>query len=162
MKNQGITILQIVIVIVIMIILSTYTILFGQGIPNEAQISSIYTEIREIKNVISEGQILNKIKVQGDTLEFYGEITAPKVENSKYEKVLNGDSLGTYYYLDFTSSRNLENVLELENIQHDYLLDWENKNLYLIKGIEMRSGNEINIKYNADEIEQYYNNALKK
>ncbi|MBQ9314698.1 MAG: hypothetical protein IJ220_06905 [Clostridia bacterium] len=162
MKNEGITILQIVITIVIMIILATIAVFYAQGVPSEARIATIYNEVKEIKSSIVEARMLNKMKVKGDTLDFYGEVTVPKVDADAYETVLGDNRTGEYYYLDFTSSRKLENTLELENVNHDYLLDFNTLNIYLIKGIEIKSGDTISVKYDANEIEEYYYHTFKK
>ena len=57
MKNEGVTILQIVIIIIIMIVLATIAVFYGQGIPREAKLAGIYTEIREIEGALEEGQL---------------------------------------------------------------------------------------------------------
>ena len=162
MKNEGVTILQIVIIIIIMIVLATIAVFYGQGIPREAKLAGIYTEIREIEGALEEGRMLNKIKVSGDTLSFYGEISVPKVNKSAYQSIIGEEKTGDFYYLDFTSSRKLENAINAENIKNDYLLDFQNLNIYLIKGIDIiTSGDGVTeVKYNSDEIENYYKNTF--
>lgn len=162
MKNQGITILQIVITIVVMMILGTYAILYSQGTPTEAKLAKIYTEIKEIKSTLIEANSLNNIKKQGDVLNIYEEITIPKVNNVEYQDVIGAGNTKEYYYMDFTSSRKLENVLEVENISNDYLLEADTMNIYLIKGVGIKSGNSETKVYKADDIEKHYNNLLKK
>lgn len=163
MKNEGVTILQLVITIVIMIILATIAVYYGQGIPKEARLASIYNEIREVENAIKEGRMINKIKVSGEELSFYGEMTAPKVNNATYQSIIGSGKTGDFYYLDFTSSRKLENVLDMENVKNDYLLDFQNTNIYLIKGIDIVSGDgTATVKYDSNEIENYYEKTFKK
>jgi len=162
MKNEGITMMQIVITIVIMIILATIAVLYGQGIPKEARLSSIYNEIREVESTLKQAKLLNKLVAADENLSIYEEITVPKVEASSYESVLGAGATGDFYYLDFTTSRKLENVLDLENVNNDYILDYSNLNIYLIKGIEINEGDTITIKYNSDEIETYYESTFKR
>lgn len=162
MKNQGITILQIVITIVVMMIIATYAILYSQGTPTEAKLSKIYTEIKEIKSVLVEASSLNNIRKQGENLNIYEEILIPKVDNLEYQNVIGEGNTKEYYYLDFTSSRKLENVFELENIGNDYLLEYDTMNIYLVKGVGIKSGSDEIKVYKADDIEKHYNNLLKK
>lgn len=162
MQNQGITILQIVIAIVIMIILASVAILYGGGIPREANIASVYSEIREIKGAFQEARMLNRLKVSGDKLIIFNEIAVPHISASEYQDVLGAEATGEYYYLDFTSSKELRNVLDAENIKNDYILDFNNLNIYMVKGVNIISGEESSMQHNAENIEYYYKNMYQK
>ena len=74
MKNQGVTMLQIVITIIIMIILALVVVFYGQDVPKEARTALIFNEVKTIEGAINEAYIMNKIKIKGDSLDFYGEI----------------------------------------------------------------------------------------
>lgn len=168
MKNDGVTILQIVITVLIMLIIMAVTIMYGQGVTKEAKIVTIYNEIKEIESSLKEAYILNEMKISGDSLRIFDEISVPKKSAAEYTTVLGAGATGEYYYLDFTSSRKLESILELENVDNDYLFDLKNLNIYLIKGLDITEtvmvGTEEQvldvIKYNSDEIADYYNNTF--
>lgn len=163
MNNRGITILQMVITIAIMLIILSISIFYGTNISREANIVTIYTEIKEIEDVLKELSVLNKITIKTDAISFYEEIDLPKIDKTKYTAELQDFTVGDCYLLDFTSSRNLENVLGLEEVDHNYILDLDNLNIYLIGGLDIidESGDTI-VKYNSDEIVDYYSNTFVK
>lgn len=163
MKNTGITILQLVITIAIMLIILAISLFFGNNVSREAYIASVYTEIKEIESVLNEMSILNEITINANSLNFYDEIDVPKVDNSFYSAELQGAIVENCYLLDFTSSKKLENVLGLEKVDNDYLLDLKNLNIYLIGGLDVADeSGSITIKYNSDEIAEYYSNTFVK
>ena len=163
MKNTGITILQLVITIAIMLIILAISLFFGNNVSREANIASIYSEIKEIESVLNELSVLNKITIKADSISFYDEIDVPKVDKSFYSAELQGFSVEDCYLLDFTSSKKLENVLGLEKVDNNYLFDLNNLNIYLIGGLDVTDeSGKIIIKYNSDEIVDYYSNTFVK
>lgn len=168
MKNEGVTILQIVITIIIMIIIMGVAVLYGQGVARESRMASIYNEIREIESALREAQVLSKLKVDADGLNIFEEITVPEVNPAEYSTVLGSANTSRYYYLDFTSSRNLSSSLDLENVKNNYLLDYDNLNIYLIEGIDVlektnqNGDTQVNIIFDSDEIVEYYSNVFVK
>lgn len=162
MQKQGITMLQLVLTIVVMVILASIAILYGGGVPKEASIASIYNEIKEIKSSISEAYWLGKIKKGTNEITFFNEASAPKINPSDYSEVLGGSTSGDYYMLDFTSTKTLKNALEMENVKNDYILNLNTLNIYIIKGVNITSGDEEFEAYDAEEIGKYFKNAYKK
>lgn len=162
MQNQGITILQLVLTIVIMVILASVAILYGGGVPKEASMASIYNEIKEIKSAISEAFWLGKLKKVPSGVSVFDEVTVPKVNASDYSEVLGGRTSGDYYLLDFSTTKALRNTLDMENVKNDYILDLNTLNIYIIKGVDITNGDETTTKYDAEEIGEYFKNAYKK
>ena len=68
MKNEGVTILQIVITIIIMIIIMGVAILYGQGVARESRMASVYNEIKEIESALKEAHLLNELKIESEGL----------------------------------------------------------------------------------------------
>ena len=169
MKNQGITILQLVISVIIMIILAAVAVFYGQGIPREANLASIYNETKELKSALQEAAMLNKLKVvlvQGtEKLDVWDKIQLEKLDEDKkgdYAENLGENASENIFYLDFTSSRELQTVLELENMTHDYLLDFNDLNVFLVKGVSVETKEGPKTLYNAKNIEEYYNNIYQR
>lgn len=163
MRNEGVTILQIVITVIIMLIILAVTIFYGQNVSKEARLAAIYNEIIEIENVVKEMKVLNEVQVIENVLSFNGEVDLQKVDSSSYPKELAGVGSGNYYLMNFTSSRKLENVLDLENVKNNYILDFITGNVYLVGGIDTidSAGNRV-IEYDSDEIVKYYKNTFVK
>lgn len=171
MRNEGVTILQIVITIIIMVFILGVTVLYGQNAAREANFAATYNEIREIESVFKEMYLLNHIKVNTDSVTFYSELDAPKVNNSDYTEQLGPSPSGNFYYLDFTSSRKLQNVLGLEKVKNDYLFDLVNLNIYLVDGVSIpkvttnpdgTENIEEVIEYDSDKIVKYYTDTFVK
>ncbi len=157
-KNSGITILQIVITIIILVIIISITFLYGQNVPKEAKISTLYNEMKDIEDAFVELNMLNNIEIKTDSIVLCNKVEVPKIEASDYEKQLSGEDKWTYYYLDFKSSKDLGNLLEMDNVKNDYILDFDNFNVYLVDGIEI-DGKMI---YSSDEISKYYEDTVLK
>ena len=88
MNNNGVTMLQIVISVVVMLIILSVSVFYGQNVTKEAKIASIYNEIKEIESIVKEAHLLNDITVKEDSISFYDEIDAPKVDKTVYSKEL--------------------------------------------------------------------------
>ena len=162
MKNEGITILQIVITVVVMLILATVAILYGQGVPREAKIASVYNEIREIKNAVKEGKALSKITVTDDKLVVWGEEVADLItDTSEYSTILGGDTSGELFYLNFSSNKRLKEAFDIENISDDYILNLETMQLYKVKGVDVYNASGETTYYKSDDIENYYKATFK-
>ena len=163
MRNEGVTILQLVITIIIMIIILAIGIFYGPNVAREAKLATIYNEIKEVKSVFKELYILNKIEVSDNYLSFYDEIEVPKVDVTMYEKELGENPIGDYYYLDFTTSRELENVLGIERVENDYILNIQELNLYLVGGTDLvDSDGKVTVEYDTDKISDYYDETFVK
>ena len=82
------------------------------------------------------------------------------------EELKNADSEHKYYLLDFTSSKELGGILEIEQVDNNYILDLESKKLYLIGGIDIsveKDGEQVtSLEYDSDLIEKYYVKAFAK
>lgn len=163
MNNNGVTILQVVITVIIMIIILAVSIYLGPNVANEAKLASIYNEIKEINSVFKEMKILGEITFNGENLSFYKEIEARKVDPTNHKAELGENPSGDFYYLDFKSSKNLENVLGLERVKNDYILKYDDFNLYLVGGVTIMDENrKAVIKYDSDEIINYYSDTFVK
>ncbi len=166
MRNKGITMIQIVITIIIMIILLVISIFYGQNVTSEARLATVYNEITEIESAIEEYDLLGDIKVEGNTLTIQDTYKAPLVDKTKYSKELKDAKVGNCYYLDFTTSDDLGDILEMDDIKNDYILDSSSLKIFLVGGIEVsvaENGTSKNIiMYSSDDILNYYNSIFVK
>lgn len=160
-NNQGVTTMQIVITVIVMLILLSIAIFYSRGTTKEATLAVLYNEIRDVTSAVQEASALNQIKVSGEKIIFFGETSAPKVEKSAYSSQLANAGEGEFYFLDFTTSKDLKHTLELENVKNDYILNYNTLKLYLKDGINVtdEAGNE-ELKYSAEEIIYYYKNVF--
>lgn len=155
--NEGITILQIVITIIVMMIILSASVFYGVNTTREAKIAATYSEIKDIESAIKEAEVREKIKILDNSISIYGEYEAPKVDNSSYELQL-GEKSGDFYFLDFTSSRKLSNALDIERVKNNYLLEIENLNIYMVDGLEINGA----VLYDAKEIAKFYQDSFVK
>ena len=59
--NEGVTILQIVITIIVMMLILSASVFYGVNTTKEAKIAATYNEIKEIESAIKEAEVRNKI-----------------------------------------------------------------------------------------------------
>lgn len=156
-KNEGITILQVVITIIVMMIILSASVFYGLNTTREAKVAATYNEIKEIEGAIKEAVVRNKIEILANSINIYGEYEAPKIDVSAYTVQLGGET-GDFYYLDFTSSRKLSNVFDIERVKNDYLLGIDDLSIYIVDGLDT----EDTTLYNAKEIANYYQNSFVK
>lgn len=155
--NEGVTILQIVITIIVMMLILSASVFYGVNTTKEAKIAATYNEIKEIETAIKEAEVRNKIEILDNSIKILGEYEAPKIDVSAYATQLAGKT-GDFYYLDFTSSRKLSNVFDIERVKNDYLLEIDNLNIYMVDGIDI---NDTTL-YDAKEIANFYQDAFVK
>ena len=59
--------------------------------------------------------------------------------------------------------KNLENILGLERVKNDYILKYEDFNLYLVDGVTIMDENKRAVtKYDSNEILNYYSDTFVK
>ncbi len=155
--NEGITILQIVITIIVMMLILSVSVFKGVSTTKEAKIATTYNEIKEVEGALKEAKVRDKIEILDNSINILGEYEAPKIDTNAYSVQL-GDSSGDFYYLDFTSSRKLSDALNLERIKNDYLLEVNNLDLYMVDGLDIND----TLTYDTKEIAKFYQDSFVK
>ena len=70
--NEGVTILQIVITIIVMMLILSASVFYGVNTTKEAKIAATYNEIKEIESAIKEAEVINKIEILDNRIKILG------------------------------------------------------------------------------------------
>lgn len=153
-NKKGVTLIQTVIAVVMIIIMAGFAILNSNDTIAETKVAKAYNEIVELKKAIYGFELLDEegmevfIDSKIESLDVYPALASYGKENQEY------------YYLDFTNdSEILSDTLELRNIENDYIVnvkDIDNIEVFCVKGIEI--GNDKF--YTENEIVKEYNDIF--
>lgn len=160
-RNEGITILQLAITVVIMLIIMSAAIFNGSDAAREAKAAKIYDEIVGIEGALREAELLGQIVVNGNNLELFDECTVPlaNMAHERYNELISYNLTGNCYLLEFSTNEDLKNAFHLENVVNNYILELNNLKVYLIEGMDDKHGNKL---HSVDDFLNIYENAFVK
>lgn len=164
MKNQkGVTAISMVIVIVIVVLLASYSILSSRDVVNEVKIQTYFQEIKLIGDS-TKGLSLDKSYFK-DTFESF------KIENIDEYNARVGNNLRAdkeYYLLGFAEEsttevmrQTLNEILDTRNVENSYIISLEDSgkvNVFLVDGVRIGD----NYYYTYEDIHKSYSNVTKK
>jgi type II secretory pathway pseudopilin PulG len=178
-KNKGITLVELVIAIIIMIIIATIAFSTGKEATLEAKISKAYNEVMLIRESIVDARTLIEIeKERGEETPKYSYdyFTVPEEVGivTKFDTSTQIDALNdrlsealkteiknnintgmTYYLISYKYKRPLER-LGIKNVEMEYIVNFDTEDVYLLDGIT-KSGTTV---YKYDEIIKLYDNLF--
>ena len=146
-KDSGITMIMMVITIVMMALIAVFSISNSKDTIVETKIIKTYDEMREVKSAIMRYVVIDNM----ENLSLYKTTSLKTGMVSKY-----GSEEQDLYELTFLSDGAvLEDILEVRNIQHDYIVNVHNLNdieIFLVGGIEIGG---VTYYTESDILEQY-------
>lgn len=153
--NKGITMIQMVITIVMMVLIAGFSVYNSSDTVVEIRISKVYEEMKEVKNAVASLNVLEE-----DLSQYFG---APLENFNAYNQLISyyvDSPAQEYYYLDFKNEGAvLEDILEIRNIENNYIVNTtniENIEIFLVNGLEIDG-----TKYYTDgEILEKYNDIF--
>ena len=145
MKNKkGITLIEVMIAVIVLVIIATFSILYSSNITDESKLAKVYNEINIVKDAIEESMVLIEINPEKYSLEyFFGE----EVSVGNYNVGVISKE-GTWYHIGEENYK----TLDLRNIDREYLYNASYKELFLVNGFE-RNGIAL---YRYEEIIDLY------
>lgn len=153
-KEKGITMIQMVITIIMMIIIASFSLYNARDTIIEAKVSKVYKEIMTVREGVVGAKVMETIDFAdfGTKLDDFS--SYPQL-SSYYD---SGDS--EYYFLDFeTKNAVISEALEIRNIENNYIVnvkDFENVEVFLVDGLVIGSDRI----YSDDEILRKYNDIF--
>ena len=153
-QNKGITMIQIVITIIMMVLIAAFTILNSRDNILETKTAKIYNEIREVKQAVMQLQTIDE-----DAITV---LAADKLSNlSSYPQLAykyRPDK--EYYLLDFKTKANiLQELLDIRNVENNYIVNVKSLDdieIFLVDGVDI-GGEKY---YTDDEIVEKYNDIF--
>lgn len=153
-QNKGITMIQMVITIVMMVLIAGFSIYNSKDTLVETKITKAYNEILEVKRAVQSFEMLDFAKLS----DFSTQIT----DFTYYPQLVSycNDPSGEYYFLNFESNKDvIEDILEIRNIENNYIVDVkniENIQIFSVDGIKVGKDTY----YSDEEILKKYNDIF--
>lgn len=153
-RNSGITMIQMVITIVMMVLIAGFSIYNSKDTLVEAKLTKAYNEILEVKKAVQGAETLELVKMSSIGTEIEDFTLYPQL--STY--YTSGDH--EYYFLNFKDNgKAIEDALEIRNIENNYIVDVkniENIEIFMVNGVKIGS----NTYYTDTEILEKYNDIF--
>lgn len=153
-NNKGITMIQMVITIVMMVLIAGFSIYNARDTIIETKVAKIYNEVEEVKNAVTGLKIFEDENIENilgaplQNLNDYSELAAYYKDDQEY------------YLLNFkTNGNTLCDLLEIRNIENNYIVnlkDADNVEVFLVGGAMI----ENEMCYTDYEILKKYNDIF--
>lgn len=157
MKNQkGVTAISMMVLIVIIILLASFSILSSRDVVVEGNITATYSEISIIRDAALNLSLDESYRNDGI-------IASTKIQNIEYYNSRVGGNLSegkTYYYLPFEGEndvlvQSLNEKLDVRSVENSYIISIEDVGkveVYLVDGIRIDNTSY----YSYDDIKAVY------
>lgn len=153
-KELGITMIQMVITVLMMIIIAGFSVYNANDTIIESRIAKAYNEMMEVKNAVIGLKTLGAY----DMRDIGTQIPNLSSYNQLMPYYTSGDH--EYYLLDFEGKGDaISEILEIRNIENNYIVDVgniENVEIFLINGVKIGGV----LYYSDDEILEKYNDIF--
>lgn len=153
-NNKGITMIQMVITIVMMVLIAGFSIYNARDTIIETKVAKIYNEVEEVKNAVTGLKIFEDENIENilgaplQNLNDYSGLAAYYKDDQEY------------YLLNFkTNGNTLCDLLEIRNIENNYIVnlkDVDNVEVFLVGGAMI----ENEMCYTDYEILKKYNDIF--
>lgn len=146
-QKKGITLIEMVLTIVVLLILSGLVIFSSRRTIDETDVTKVYTEMSSVKKAVENAAILMEINPNNSTKYRIAENELDVTDLSQYNEdelpTLLKDQISGYttkFYKLSKADKDLIRNLELEgNLKGKYLINYDTKDIILLSGIS-RSG----------------------
>lgn len=152
--KNGITMIQTVITIVMMILIAGFSIYNSKDTLVETKLTKAYNEILEVKRAVQGAETLELFKMSS--------IGTPVEDFTLYPQLSGYYNSGEheYYFLNFKDNgKVIENVLEIRNIENNYIVNvknTENIEIFMVNGVKVGTSTY----YTDTEILKKYNDIF--
>lgn len=152
MTQKGISLIQLVIVIILLIVLASFALLSSDEVTLEARIGRDYASLKNVKTAVE-----NYIPLMDVNPDEYGEekIFTTKFNSDDYAKIglSSASELSERTYVinvDNQKNLNIDSITE----ERTYVVDLSNKKYYILDGIEREEGSKV---YEYMDVLKLYN-----
>ena len=153
-QKRGITMIQMVITIVMMILIAGFSIYNSRDTIIETKLSKTYNEMMTVKEAVLGLETLEIVDIT--------DIGTELPDFSSYTQLMPYYNSGDheYYLLDFKNNGDaIAEVLEIRNIENNYIVNVKNIEdikIFLVNGVKIGD----NVYYSDDEILKKYNDIF--
>lgn len=162
-SQRGVTALSMVVVVIVMIIIASFSVFSSRDLIKESLLAKVYNEINMVKDAVKDISLDDSYK---ESILSSMKITDLSEYNSRVGGTMTTDK--TYYYIGYNDSsvseatkKELDEYLGLRNIKNNYVIcikDYGMVEVMIVDGVK----SEGNTYYTYDEISRAYTNVTKK
>lgn len=156
MNKKGVTLIQLVITIVVMLIIASFAVFQGGNVTTEATIAKEYESLKEVKKAVEQTVLLMEINPETYIeRELFG-IPLDTEEKQSYYKRLGLTNVADLSDRTYTVTQENQKNFELEKIIEGkvYVVDLDNEKYYLLDGIQREN---LGKAYEYKDILKMYN-----
>ena len=154
MKRQnGISMIELVIVLIIIILIASFSVYTGNAAIDQASLTEVYTEILSIKAAVNDVNYKRSLEDEFDLDEYLGKMYDKKVgdmtkgEYEGYSGIIITDASFENLYNSYIifgmdsmteyQSSNVKNYYGLDSIKHSYVVDFDASRVDLLKTVKI-------------------------
>ncbi|MBO5179418.1 MAG: hypothetical protein J6B87_03635 [Clostridia bacterium] len=152
MSQKGISLIQLVIVIILLLIIASFALFSSNEVTVEARLARDYESLKMVKE--STEHAVNLMEINPEEYEEI-EIFTKKFNSSDYARI-GLTSAADLSERSYEINVDNQEKLDLENITEErtYIVDLENKKYYILDGIEREEGSKV---YEYVDVLRLYN-----
>ena len=153
-KQNGVTMIELVIVIIIILIITTFSVYTGKSTVDQASATEVYTEMNAMRDAVN-GIIIKKdldedfVLTQNQNYDF--KVSTLASNTSEFENAygidINEEEFNDLYIIvgmDDMANYEISEVKDyygFDSIKHSYLINFENGSVDLLKTIKLANRN---------------------
>ena len=155
-SERGVSLMQLIVAIIIMIIITSFSLWYASNTSTEAKLTRVYSEIKSVKEAYQNAVVLNEIAGNDDEKKYHLTPTTLTELTNEYGEddipFLHNDM--DLYIVTPENAKDLE----IERLSMDYVIDGKTGSVYLIGGFS-RNPREDPV-YEADHIMKLYKSTF--
>ena len=156
-KERGVTMIELVIVLIIILLISTFSIYSGNKATDQANVTEVYTEINSMRAAVNsilikeeldnEFELIEGIHYDKKVSDIPGLETLEAFETEYEIDVINEEEYGNLYLiygldeLENYNSSEVRNNYGLDSIKHTYLVNFVTGRVELLKSVKLADRN---------------------
>lgn len=153
-NNRGITLIQVIVTMIIVIIIASFAIWYSKNTSTEAKLTRLYNEISTVREACNDAIVINELNPTEYPLSklFTKKWTSEPLSEFGIGSEVDTDNL-------YVITPDNADGLELEKIKNTYIYDMKNDKLYIQGGFS-RIDQDV-VEYEYTDIERLYRSTLK-
>ena len=154
MKHQnGISMIELVIVLIIIILIASFSVYTGNAAIDQASLTEVYTEILSIKAAVNDVNYKRSMEDEFEMDEYLGKMYDKKVgdmtkgeyesysgiiiSETSFENLQNSYLIFGMDNMDAYKTSEVKNFYGLDSIKHSYVVDFDESRVDLLKTVKI-------------------------
>ena len=153
-NERGVTLVQVIVTMVIVIIIASFAIWYSKNTSTEAKLTRLYNEITTVKEACNDARVINELNPTEYPISklFTKKWTSEPLSEFGVDAGADTDDL-------YVITPDNADGLELEKIKNTYIYDMKNDKLYIQGGFSRID--QDTVEYEYTDIVRLYKSTLK-